>query len=353
MKFKKIALVMLIVLALLAIASVPALAATNEKVILANTVKNSEGSESKEILIYYKNLCDQEFQFAISQNASAKVEELTFRNSAKDKASNEANVKNVAYIDENLFESTFGKNPTSQKAYVWIKDSNDNVVVEADEIDLNNAINAQILSIVENTTIANAQTNRIEIDTTQKHETHPEEEGIQTTVTTGKVVVKEKEGFNYYYSLIPIQENAKAKEMYELAEKMKTDNLKDTFERLSTEKRFYDLYLELIPQNWKKVENSEILQPETARTGDKYVVYIKEENKQNETTIDAKLLESFYDKEEQRKNEEDKVITEVVKLPVTFDSGAILFTILGIIVVALVVFVFIKVKSNKNNNEKK
>ena len=109
MKFKKIALVMLIVLALLAIASVPALAATNEKVILANTVKNSEGSESKEILIYYKNLCDQEFQFAISQNASAKVEELTFRNSAKDKASNEANVKNVAYIDENLFESTFGK----------------------------------------------------------------------------------------------------------------------------------------------------------------------------------------------------------------------------------------------------
>ena len=50
--------------------------------------------------------------------------------------------------------------------------------------------------------------------------------------------------------------------------------------------------------------------------------------------------------------EEDKVITETVKLPVTFDNGAILFTVLGIIVIALAIFVFIRIKSNKKDENK-
>lgn len=121
--------------------------------------------------------------------------------------------------------------------------------------------------------------------------------------------------------------------MYNLAETM--GKSKNTYENLSAEKRFYELYEKLTPaeNDWTEVENSEILQPETARTGDKYIAYIKEENGQ-QTTVDAKLLVSKYDYEEKRVKEEDKVITETVKLPVTFDNGAILFTVLGIIVIA-------------------
>ena len=61
---------------------------------------------------------------------------------------------------------------------------------------------------------------------------------------------------------------------------------------------------------------------------------------------------SKYDYEEKRVKEEDKVITETVKLPVTFDSGAILFTVLGIIIIALAILIFIRVKSNKKAENK-
>ena len=60
----------------------------------------------------------------------------------------------------------------------------------------------------------------------------------------------------------------------------------------------------------------------------------------------------MHDYEEKRVKEEDKVITETVKLPVTFDNGAILFTVLGIIVIALAIFVFIRIKSNKKDEKK-
>ena len=51
-------------------------------------------------------------------------------------------------------------------------------------------------------------------------------------------------------------------------------------------------------------------------------------------------------------DKEEKTITETVKLPVTFDSGAILFTVLGIIIIALAIFVFIRIKSNKKDENK-
>lgn len=100
-----------------------------------------------------------------------------------------------------------------------------------------------------------------------------------------------------------------------------------------------------MPSNseWTAVENSEILQPENTVEGDKYIVYIKE-TKGNDETVDAKFLTCVY--------KEEKTITETVKLPVTFDSGAILFTVLGIIIIALAIFVFIRIKSNKKDENK-
>lgn len=77
-----------------------------------------------------------------------------------------------------------------------------------------------------------------------------------------------------------------------------------------------------MPSNseWTAVENSEILQPENTVEGDKYIVYIKE-TKGNDETVDAKFLTCVY-KEDAGVDKEEKTITETVKLPVTFDSGA-------------------------------
>lgn len=343
-KIKKITSVLLLAIMIIAMASVPVLATTNEKVILKNS--------NNEYLIYFKEFCKKDFQFAISKNDKAVETELNFVNSAKDQPASSGEALNVAYIDETSFESIFGKNPTNLVAYIWVKDADDTMQIKAEKIDLSDALTEEMIALVNTTTKANESTDRIAIDTTQEHVTNPVVEGITTTVRTGKIVVKENEGSKYYYSLIKVSdENTYATEMYNLAEAMGKST--DTYENLSAEKRFYELYEKLTPaeSDWTEVENSEILQPETARTGDKYIVYIKEENGQ-QTTVDAKLLVSKYDYEEKRIKEEDKVITETVKLPVTFDSGAILFTVLGIIVIALAIFVFIRIKSNKKDENK-
>ena len=95
----------------------------------------------------------------------------------------------------------------------------------------------------------------------------------------------------------------------------------------------------------------EIKQPEASVAGDKYIVYIKETNGEKEI-IDAKLLISKYDFEEKRIDEEDKIIKETVKLPVTFDRGAVLFTLLGVILIALIIFIVLRKRLNKKNESK-
>lgn len=346
MKLKKIMVTLVLSIMLMTMVSIPVLAVTNEKVIL----KNSDN----EYLIYYKEFCSQEFQFAISTDQDAKEEDLSFTKSAKDKPETSSDASNVAYIDKTSFESIFGKNPTSLVAYVWVKNAEGSIEIKADQINLNNALTDEMITLVNTTTKANESTDRIEVDTTKSNITHPEVEGIEATLKTGKIVIKEKENAKYYYSLVKVSdENTLAKEMYELAEKMQTNQNANTYEKLTNQKRFYELYEALIPSSseWKEVKDSEILQPESARTGDKFIAYIKEENGQ-ETLVDAKLLVSQYEYEERRVNEDDKVVTETVKLPVTFDSGAILFTVLGVIVVALIVFVFIRKNSDKKDENK-
>ena len=156
----------------------------------------------------------------------------------------------------------------------------------------------------------------------------------------------------YSYVLTKLDDKTTdANKLFELADTLK-NSIDDTYTNLSLSKQFYDLYVKLMPSNseWTAVENSEILQPENTVEGDKYIVYIKE-TKGNDETVDAKFLTCVY-KEDAGVDKEEKTITETVKLPVTFDSGAILFTVLGIIIIALAIFVFIRIKSNKKDENK-
>ena len=73
---KLIACIMVIVMLLL-VTGMPVKANTNEENII---LKKGE----QEFLIYYKDICKQEFQFAISIDENAKEAELNFRNSVKE-----------------------------------------------------------------------------------------------------------------------------------------------------------------------------------------------------------------------------------------------------------------------------
>lgn len=321
----------MLVLMLLSIFTVPVKAETYEKVVLKKA--------DKEFLIYYKDICNDEFEFAFSLDKSQPTDDL-FTRSAKDQADEGA--LDVAYIDATLYDTYFATN----KAYIWIKDNNDQMLVSADLVDLTDALNDGMIELVNNTT------KRIDVDTTQTHETHEMVDGVDTTVTTGKVVVDEKGGAKYSYTLTRLTDTTtKANKLFDLAEALKED-ISDTYTNLSLSKQFYDLYMELMPTNseWTEVENSEILQPDNTVEGDKYIVYLKEETADS-ITVDAKFLTCVY-KADEGVDQKEETITETVKLPVTFDSGTILFIILGIIVLALVIFAIIRVKANKKDENK-
>ena len=321
----------MLVLMLLSIFTVSVKAETYEKVVLKKA--------NKEFLIYYKDICNDEFEFAFSVDNSQPADDL-FTRSAKDQADEGA--LDVAYIDATLYDTYFATN----KAYIWIKDNNDQMLVSADLVDLTDALNDGMIELVNNTT------KRIDVDTTQTHETHEMVDGVDTTVTTGKVVVDEKGGAKYSYTLTRLTDTTtKANKLFDLAEALKED-ISDTYTNLSLSKQFYDLYMELMPTNseWTEVENSEILQPDNTVEGDKYIVYLKEETADS-ITVDAKFLTCVY-KADEGVDQKEETITETVKLPVTFDSGTILFIILGIIVLALVIFAIIRVKANKKDENK-
>ena len=94
------------------------------------------------------------------------------------------------------------------------------------------------------------------------------------------------------------------------------------------------------------VEKDGILQPENAEKGDKYLVWLRSTSG-TALLEDVKFFISDYEYTPEYKNE-DKVIVEVVKTPVTYDSIA-LFIVLAGIIIAIVVVAILRKKSNKEN----
>ena len=322
----------IIVMLLFIITQLPVLATNEENVIMKKA--------DKEFIIYYKDICNSEFQFAFSVTDETKQEDLNFTNSVKDQIGQ--GELNVAYIDEILYSQYFN---TSTSAYIWIMDNDGKIVVEADKVDLLTALDDSMINEV------NSITKKISIDTTKEHQTNEMINGVDTTVTTGKVVINAKENAKYYYQLVRVSdENSSYAELFELAEQI-IEGISGTYNQLNITKQFYDLYSSLVPteddSNWTEVSNMEILQPEDTKEGDKYIVFLKEEAET--TTIDSKFLVSTYQYKDEYEPEKI-VIQETVKLPVTYDSIA-LFVILGIIIISIIVVAILKVKADKKGKE--
>ena len=138
----------------------------------------------------------------------------------------------------------------------------------------------------------------------------------------------------------------------ELAEKMNKEyDEMDMYSKIQTAEKFYRQYSSIMRNvEWQKVEDLKIQQPETSVAGDKYIVYLKKVAKNGDITFDAQFLTAEEDYKPNVKKEQ-VVTQETTRLPITYDSIA-LIVILAVVVIALIV-VFIRMKKLNNKNEEK
>ena len=312
-----------IVFTLVIIAMQLSIYATNENV---EIVKKS----SNDYLIYIKDNLDTDFSFAFSNNKNEDKALLTFKKAETD--STEEGANKIAFVNSttiNLFT-----NPT----YMWVKDNNENYIIDGIQIDLNEAIREYELKNISNITKV------IPVDSEQTNTTKTEENGKKVTTTLGKVVLPEIQG-SYEYIIVKLPYSTEYEKLFKLATRIsKFNNETDMYTKLNTYKEFNKLVEELRPNsnsNWIKVENNEIEQPNDAEDGTQYVLWLNENNG-NDSKQDVQFLTST------KKVSEEKITEKITtKLPVTYDSNILLIVLIVLIIAAIVVGIRIKKLSKK------
>jgi len=279
-------------------------------------------SDSK-YLIYVKENLDNTFEFAFADTETEPAE-TEFKDAGKDTAENG---NYIAYLDE---YSTASK-------YLWVKNS-DGYVVEGTEVNLDNAMDKEDLELLENLTKI------IKVDTTKTNVEEKEIDGNKVTVTTGKLVFL-NEGTHLYqiFKVADSEEYAKFMDLAERISKFNDDT--DMYTKLEVYYEFGTLGIELLTDvdkdAWIEVEGNEILQPEDAKNGDKYVVWLMEGNEQG-GELDVQFMTSKY--------EEEKVTEKITtKLPVTYDDNRLLI-VLAVLVIATIV-VSVRISSLKKEEK--
>ena len=288
-------------------------------------------------IIYIKGLTDKDFKFSISNNANATEMELGYINSVKDEDGNSV----VLITEEKLQE--LGENA---KIYLYVKTDTE---VLSKGINLKDSFSQSKIKEVENTT-KRIET-KIETDITKQDK---EVNGVKVKVTVGGLKITDKSNADYYYSRTKLPK-VEYTELVKLANKINNEyNEMDIYNKIETSKEFYNLYSKLLEeQNWKKVENKTIIQPEDAQKDEQYVVYLKKVDENKTETIDMKIMTSYREDEEEKipGKTETKVVKETTKLPITGES-IILFVILAVIIlVAIIVFVRMKKLEGNTNKE--
>ncbi len=314
--------------------------ATNENISVVNSSEN-------EYIIYIKDYTDKSFKYAFSNNADVnpKGMDLTYINSISDLRGNQA-----AFIDAKTYEKLLKEN---QPIFMWAKDEEENLILERVQLDFANSLTKENIDTVEKTTKRIA----VEIAKTKTatDSTEPIREenvdGVKETAKVGYVKITDNKDATYYYQKVKTTDSAEIAKLMELSEKINKEyDVMDMYEKVQINEEFYNLYSKLVNEaEWQDATNMEIKQPETSVAGDKYIVFLKKVDSNQETTVDAQFL-TAYDDYQPNVVKEQKVTQETTKLPITYDSIA-LFVILVVVVIALVV-VFIRMKK-LNKNEKK
>lgn len=325
---------LLMVMMLLSLIQMPVEASTNDKKFIIQ-------KEEKEFIIYYKDLCNNQFNFAFSTNKNESKDDLVFITSVEDKLQDEK--LNVAYTNENLYDTYFKDN--ENKAYIWIKDSEGKYKVEAELIDLTqDVMTDEQIEYVKNTT------KRINGDEQNSSITNmwTDKKNVKHTVVLSQYVISMEKDTVYYYQIVKIPEGAKSEEakLYDLADKLQK-GIDSKYEQFSAQKEFYELYNKLYPElndtKWEKTDDGCIVEPKDTITGDRYIIWLKAE-KDGETTKDAKFLLCYQEDEEKK---EKYTPVELVRTPKTYDSKALIIGFAVIAVLIIIVLILRKKSSDK------
>lgn len=330
--FKEISIITLIAIMIIALLQFP-VNATNDELEIVKT--------ENEYLLYDMTIMENEFDFIFTKDENIEASALDFStaiNSIKDAEGN-----NVAYIDSTL-ENTYFKdaNGDTTNAYMWIKQGEE--VSDPILVDLNTAITQEIIDFVSKTTT------RIPVTIGQEEREPITEENTTITTTVGYLQIEAQEGYTYEYQLIELP-NSSYTRFVELAKEI--SNFEEnavSYENISKINEFYHLYNNLVPENWNEVANNRIEQPEDARNGEQYVVWIKATNSTGENIVDVQFMTSVREETEERTTETVKEeVTTTTKLPVTFDSNMILIIVFAVIIVAIIVLLIVRKKlANKS-----
>jgi len=317
----KIVAILLLAFSLVAINQMAVHAQEKTKVSLLKTSEES-------YIIYVEDTINTEFLFCYSENTEEPAN-LTFSASGLD-----SNESNVAYMDKNLAQSF-----ENGKAHMWVK-------VEEEltnyEIDLSQAVTSEEILFV------NSTTKRIDVSTEGTEKTNQEIDGVKISHSQGKVTVTEKgEDFSYYMEKV---ENEETTNFVELANQIIDSTELSNYERVKLVREFKDTYTNRFEkiENWEALaENKEILQPQESKKGEIYLVWLRN-NETQENDVQILVCDDHQDIEVE---EEKKVIVyETTKLPVTYDSIITLIIILGIVLVVIIALVIVKKKLNKKEN---
>lgn len=313
--------------------------ATNQEVSVVEVKEN-------EYIIYIKDYTDKEFKYAFTNNANPEEMDLSYINSISDLGGSQG-----AYLDAQTYEKL-----KDQMIYIWVKDENENLILEGVQLNLENSLTKENINVIENTTKRIAVEISTSKDSTETTNPVRDEniDGVQEVAKVGYIKITDNENAEYYYQRVKTTDSENYARLMELAEELNNQyDEMDMYEKIKKNEEFYQLYTELVNNaDWKAVENMEVKQPESTEqsngVGDKYIVFLKKVTEDGDTTIDAQFLQAYYDYETNEAKE--KIETqETTKLPITYDSIALII-ILAIVVIALVI-VYIRMKKIKNEEK--
>lgn len=338
--FKEISIITFITIMLISLLQFP-VNATNEELEIVKT--------ESQYLLYDETIMQNEFEFAFSSESTTDSSTLNFIKSITD---TDEKPNNVAYVDSDL-EDTYFKDAdgNSVNQYMWIRQNGE--ISGPVLVDLSTAITQEIIDFVSGTVVdgnrVNGITTRIPV-TIGQEEREPVTEGNTTVTTTvGYLQIEPQEGYTYEYQLIELP-NENYTRFVELAKEISnfTEN-SNSYANISKINEFYNLYNSLIPENWENVVDNRIDQPEEARNGEEYVVWVKATNSNGDEIVDVQFMTSVREETERTSTETvTEEVTTTTRLPVTFDSNMILIIVFAVIIVAIIVLLIIKKNVSKN-----
>ena len=284
-------------------------------------------------LIYVQGV-EEGAKYALSEQKNQAIEKLDFINLVTDEDGNQ-----VVLISKAKNEELKGKD-----MYIWIKNANGEIIANSVQLDFSFAFSKEKMNLVENTT------KRILVDTTKTLTTVEDRDGVKTTVTTGAIEITDNKEATYFYQTIKLPAEDKYNRLMELLGRINQEyDEMDMYTKIQVSNEFYQLYDEIVTSaDWKEVEDRIIAQPEDSKNGEQYLVLLKKAEEKN-TTFDIQLL-TCYENYTPEFEKQERQISETTKLPITYDSIA-LIVILAVILIALVI-VFIKMKQANKKEDK-